>query len=122
MVHPALAYRAGAEPFGGGTRGPSSRPRTPTPFPLLCSWGGSLRRIGVSTSEEQALSFQCMHQRIQSRVELGTQDPDEPSLARSERHVVILRQYVSSTFADANVPETHILRKRARQWKSRASL
>jgi hypothetical protein len=29
--------------FGGGTSGPSSQPRTPTPFPLPCS-GGYLGR------------------------------------------------------------------------------
>jgi hypothetical protein len=37
LVYPDLAYLAGAFASGGGTRGPSSRPLTPTPFPLL--WG-----------------------------------------------------------------------------------
>ena len=34
---------------GGGTRGPSSRPQTPTPFPLLCVpfWLG---KHGISAS------------------------------------------------------------------------
>ena len=36
-VHPDLAYIAEAFVPGGGTRGPSSRPQTPTPFPHLCS-------------------------------------------------------------------------------------